>query len=237
MIDSHCHLQEFEDLQAVIGNASSAGITGMICCGTDVESSKQVIQIAKRFESVYATIGVHPESNDDPLEIENLINFPKVVAIGECGLDTDNPREIKLLKMQVDLAKRHNLPLMIHNRKQDKKILEILGDYPKVILHCFTGDMVFMKECVKRGWYISFGGIVTFKSSHGLRDVAKAVPEDKLLVETDAPYITPEPLRGTRNEPRNVKIVAAKIAEIRGTSINQIEEVTARNARRLFGIA
>ncbi|KKU37025.1 MAG: hypothetical protein UX52_C0034G0013, partial [Candidatus Amesbacteria bacterium GW2011_GWA1_46_35] len=139
MIDAHCHLQEFEDLQAVIGNASKAGITGMICCGTDAESSKQVIQIAKQFESVYATIGVHPESNDDPLEIENLINLPKVVAIGECGLNTDNPREIKLLKTQVDLAKKHNLPLMIHNRKQDKKILEILGDYPKVILHCFTG--------------------------------------------------------------------------------------------------
>ncbi len=234
MIDAHCHLQEFEDLQAVISNASSAGITGMICAGADLESSKKAVEIAEKFEQVYATVGVHPESNDDPSKIENLINLPKVIAVGECGLDTDNPREIELLKTQIDLAKKYNLPLMVHNRKQDKKILEILGDYPKVMLHCFTGDMVFMKECVKRGWYISFGGIVTFKSSHELREVAKAVPEDKLLIETDAPYLAPEPVRGSRNTPENVKIVAAKVAEVRNTSINQIEKITSDNCKRLF---
>ena len=227
-------MQEFEDLEAVVSNASNAGITGMICCGADLESSKKAIEIASKFPSVWATAGIHPESNDDPLEIENLLNFPKVVAVGECGLDSDNPQEESLLKSQLELAQKYNLPLVVHNRKQDAKILKILGNYPKIMLHCFTSDMEFMKECVRRGWYISFGGIVTFKSSHALRETAKAVPENRLLIETDAPYLAPEPVRGSRNVPTNVKIVAIKIAEVRGTSINQIEKITSENCKLLF---
>lgn len=243
MIDAHCHLQEFEDLQAVVSSASKAGITGMICAGADLESSKKAIEIANKFPGVWATAGIHPEGNQNAnvksqnlkSNLLNLLRLPKVVAVGECGLNTDSDEEVELFKFNIELAKETGLPLVVHCRNQFKKVFEVV-DYDKVQMHCFTGNMEQMQECVKRGWYISFGGIVTFKSSHELRAVAKAVPEDKLLIETDAPYLAPEPVRGSRNIPANVKIVAAKIAEVRSTSINQIEEVTTENARQLFGL-
>ncbi len=255
MIDAHCHLQEFEDIQAIVSSAGKAGIAGMICCGADLESSKKAIEIAEKFEQVYATVGCHP---DQIFNFKFLISSPlsrfannqflklakskKVVAIGECGLDflpetrkEEKSAQRELLKFNIDLAKKARLPLVVHCRNAFADIFEIV-DYDKVQMHCFTGNMEQMQECVRRGWYISFGGIVTFKSSQELREVAKAVPEDKLLVETDAPYLAPEPVRGSRNMPTNVKIVAAKIAEVRGTSINQIEEVTTENARLFFGL-
>ncbi len=260
MIDAHCHLQEFEDLQAVVSSASKAGITGMICAGADLESSKKAVVMAEKFPRVFATVGCHPDAKvfDEKLFLK-LSQHKKVVAIGECGLDflpeireKEKRRQRELLKFNLDLAKETGLPLVIHCRNAFDDIFSMLDctgshlsrpasrkrrDPLRVQMHCFTGNMEQMRECVKRGWYISFGGIVTFKSSHALREVAKAAPEDKLLIETDAPYLAPEPVRGGRNEPKNVKIVAAKIAEVRGTSINQIEEITTKNARRLFRIA
>lgn len=243
MIDAHCHLQEFEDIQAVVSNASKASISGMICCGADLESSEKAIEIASQFSNVWATVGVHPEGNQSSKfksqnlksKLLNLLDRPKVVAVGECGLDTDSAEEVELFKFNIELAKETGLPLVVHCRNQFEKVFEVL-DYDKVQMHCFTGNMEQMLECVRRGLYISFGGILTFKSSHDLREVAKATPEDKLLIETDAPYLAPEPVRGSRNTPANVKIVAAKLAEVRNTSINQIEEITTRNARQLFGL-
>ncbi len=243
MIDAHCHLQEFEDLQAVISNASSAGITGMICAGADLESSEKAVEIASQLSNVWATVGVLPEENSKfkilrskeilKSKLLNLLKQPKVVAVGECGLDTDSEEEVELFKFNIELARETGLPLVVHCRNQFKKVFEVL-DLERVQMHCFTGDMEQMRECVRRGWYISLGGIVTFKSSHELREVAKAVPEDKLLIETDAPYLAPEPVRGSRNTPENVKIVAAKVAEVRNTSINQIEKITSDNCKRLF---
>ncbi len=227
MTDAHCHLQDLESFDV-------SGLKFVICAGFDIKSSKKAIQIAQMFPNVYAAVGIHPESNDNFLEIEKLVKFPKVVAIGECGLDSDDPRELDLLKLHVDLAKEHDLPLVIHNRNQDKNILNILGDYSKVMMHCFTGNEEFMKECVSRGWYISFGGILTFKRSEYLREIAKLVPENLLLIETDSPYLAPEPHRGSQNRPKNVKIVAELLAKLRGTSINQIEEITDNNCKRLF---
>lgn len=247
MIDAHCHLQEFEDPGEVI-----SGLEAVICCGAGVESSERAVEIAQKYKSVYATVGIHPEENSKSKilsskqilksKLLNLLKLPKVVAVGECGLDflpetreEEKSTQRELFKFNVDLAKEAELPLVVHCRNAFTDVFEIV-DYEKVQMHCFTGNIEQMHKCVKRGWYISFGGIVTFKSSHALREVAKAVPEDRLLVETDSPYLAPEPVRGSRNEPKNVKIVAAKIAEVRGASINQIEMVTSGNARQFFGI-
>ncbi len=267
MIDAHCHLQEFENPGKVI-----EGLDAVICCGAGVESSRKAVKLAKQYKEVYATVGIHPEENSKSeirsskqilkSKLLKLLKHPKVVAVGECGLDftpetseEEKNAQRELLIFNIDLAKETGLPLVIHCRNAFDDIFKLLdrtglhlvrsADRPRnnpydllaVQMHCFTGNMEQMRECVKRGWYISLGGIVTFKSNHALRDVAKAVPEDKLLIETDAPYLAPEPVRGSRNTPVNVKIVAAKIAEVRNSSINQIEEITVQNARRLFGIA
>ncbi|MBI5358919.1 TatD family hydrolase [Candidatus Amesbacteria bacterium] len=233
MTDAHCHLQNLE-------NFDISDLKYVICAGFDIESSKKAIEIAQKYPSVYATVGIHPETNDElgimNNELRKLVKKNKVIAIGECGLDSDDPKELELLKLHVDLARECNLPLVIHNRNQDQKILEILGDYHKVMLHCFASDMGFMKECVSRGWYISFGGILTFKKSDYLREVAKAVPDDKLLIETDSPYLSPEPNRGMKNSPINVKIIAQLLAYLRNTSIDQIEEITDKNCQRLFNL-
>lgn len=234
MTDAHCHLQDLD-------NFDISNLEFVICSGASIESSKKAIKIAQKFPNVYATVGIHPQEISNfqfPIfdEFSKLVKFSKVVAIGECGLDSDNLREIELLKLHVALAKELDLPLVIHNRNQDRNILEILGNYPKVMMHCFTGNENFMKECVDRGWYVSFGGILTFKRSEGLREVAKLVPDDKLLIETDSPYLSPEPIRNQQNHPKNVKIVAELLASLRNTSINQIEEVTDKNVERLFKI-
>ena len=240
MIDSHCHLQEFEDPGRVIG-----GLEAVICCGADLESSEKAIEIAERFPQVFATVGCHPDAKvfDGKLFLK-LSRHKKVVAIGECGLDflpetreEEKSDQRELFKFNIDLAKETGLPLVIHCRNAFEDVFQALSAQCSALsvqMHCFTGNMEQMQECVKRGWYISFGGIVTFKSSHELRDVVKAVPENRLLIETDAPYLAPEPVRGSKNEPKNVKIIAEVLARIRGSSINQIEKITSENCRQLF---
>lgn len=252
LIDSHCHLQEFEDLQAVVSSASKAGITDMICAGADLESSKQAIEIANKFPNVWATAGIHPEENSKfkilrskevlKSKLLKLLKQTKVVAVGECGLDYqietrdgDREKQRELLKLNIDLARDTGLPLVVHCRNAFNDVFEIV-DLERVQMHCFTGNMEQMQECVRRGWYISFGGIVTFKNSHELREVAKMVPEDKLLVETDSPYLAPEPVRGTRNEPKNVKIVAEVLAKTKSVTFEKIDEITTENAIQLFNI-
>lgn len=235
MVDAHCHLQT-SDIVTELQSCREVGVTRLICAGYDIESSEKAIEVASIYPEVFATVGIHPESKDDFSEIKRLVNQPKVIAIGECGLDSAEPRELDLLKLHVELAGEYNLPLVIHNRNQDQKILEIIGDYPKVMMHCFTSSESFMKQCVARGWYISFGGILTFKKRDELREIAKLVPDNKLLIETDSPYLAPEPLRGSQNNPKNVKIVAELLASLRNTSINQIEEITEKNCRQLFNI-
>lgn len=229
MTDAHCHLQDLE-------NIDISNLKYVICAGASIGSSKKAIEIAQEYPNVWATVGIHPESNDEFSKVRELTREKKVVAIGECGLDSDAPREIELLKKHVNLAREFSLPLVIHNRNQDQKILETLGDYSKVMLHCFTSNLEFMNECVKRGWYISFGGILTFKKSEYLREIAKQVPEDLLLIETDSPYLSPEPSRGMKNHPNNVKIIAQLLANLRNTSIDRIEDITDRNTETLFKI-
>lgn len=228
MIDAHCHLYEVPEEEW-----KDNGLEVMICAGADVESSKKSIQLANKYENVYATVGIHPEGmNEGGRDLSTWLEMtkkPKVVAVGECGLDTGSDEEIKLFKFNIKLAKETGLPLVVHCRDMFDKIFEVL-DYDKVQMHCFTGNEEQMKECVRRGWYISFGGILTFKKSDELRRVARLVPEDRILVETDSPYLAPEPVRGTKNTPANVKYVIDCLAKA------NMEQITSENARRLFGI-
>ena len=227
MIDAHCHLYEIPEEEW-----KDNGLEAMVCAGADLETSKKSIQLANKYENVYATVGIHPEGMKEPRDPSTLLGMTKerkVVAVGECGLETGSDEEIKLFKFNIDLAKETGLPLVVHCRNMFNKIFEIL-DYGKVQMHCFTGTEEEMRECVKRGWYISFGGILTFKKNEELRRVAKLVPEELLLVETDSPYLSPEPVRGTKNVPTNVKYVLDCLAK------ENMEQITSENARRLFGI-
>lgn len=238
MIDAHCHLDspQLGDIGAMV-----QGFKGeMVTSGAGIESSQRAVEIAQKYPNVYATVGIHPEeiliSKSEILNkfkiIKDLVSKPKVVGIGECGLDQGGEAEETLLKMQVDLAEEMDLPLVVHNRHQDEGIVRLVRG--RVMMHCFTSDMEFMKKCVEKGWYISFGGILTFKKSGYLREVAREVPEELVLCETDSPYLAPEPIRGSVNKPENVKMVIEKMAEIRGKSWEEMERITTENARRLF---
>lgn len=244
MVDAHCHLYEFANIEAEVEKFRNIGGTAMLCCGGDLESSKQSVELAQKYPEVFGAVGVHPEhqkvipNTDDFLKLVGK----KIVAIGECGLDyypdttiEEKEFQIKLLKFNIELAEKTGLPLVVHCRNAFDDIFVHLH-YDQVQMHCFTGNMQQMQKCVKRGWHISFGGILTFKSSHTLREVAKVVPEDRLLIETDSPYLAPEPIRGTTNTPANVKIIAETLAQIRAVSLSEIECLTTMNARRLFGL-
>lgn len=238
MIDAHCHLDGFQpgDIDAMVQRFKGE----MIASGAGVESSRKAVEMAQKYSNVYATVGIHPEAVNESritnhelwIELENLLKMPKVVAVGECGLDLGGEAEEELLKMHVGLAHELDLPLVIHNRHQDEGILRLVRG--RVMMHCFTSDMEMMKKCVARGWYISFGGIITFRKSGYLREVAGEVPEELLLCETDSPYLAPEPVRGSMNKPENVKIVIQKLAEVRGRRFEEMERITSANAKRFF---
>ncbi len=239
MIDAHCHLYELPEEEWV-----NNGLEAMICAGSDLESSRRAIELAENYPNVYATVGMHPEAISEfhsltvaqlRSEVKKLISRKKVVAVGECGLDTGSEEEVELFKFNINLAKETGLPLVVHCRNMFGKVFEIL-DYDRVQMHCFTGNEEEMRECVGRGWYISFGGILTFKKSGELRRIASLVPENKLLVETDSPYLAPEPVRGSRNFPKNVKYVVDCLAEARGMEPERIEAVTNENAKKLFNL-
>jgi len=245
MIDAHCHIYKpmytDSEIAQIIQFAKNAGVEAMINNGGGLESSKKAITISHLYPEIYATVGAHPEEgfevNAD--DFKELID-DKVVAIGECGLDytqnTTEDEKIKqweLFKFNVQLAKDTALPLVIHCRNAFKDVFSLV-DYGQVQMHCFTGNMEQMQECVRRGWYISFGGIITFKKSDYLRQVVKDVPADRLLIETDSPYLSPEPTRGDRNQPANVKIIAALIAELRSVSLQELDALTTANTKTLF---
>lgn len=252
MIDAHCHLidSKYGDLtpNIIIETAQEEGVK-MICNGTSLKNIKESIDLSEKYPTVWVTVGVHPdEIINDGLphisELKELTKHAKVVAIGEAALDfydgiNEEERNLqrKLFKLHIQLATETGLPLVVHNRNADEEILEYLKIFSGgVQLHCFVENMPYALEAVKRGWYLSFGGIITFKKSGYLRDIVKEIPADRILLETDAPYLAPEPVRGSVNTPANVKIVAECVAKIRNTSIEQIEEITEKNTKKLFNI-
>ena len=256
LIDSHCHLdaKRFnDDRAAMIARARQAGVRRMVTIGCDVENSERALGLAATHEDIYATVGVHPheaaEAKSDFIDqLSSLSAHPKCVAMGECGLDyyyDHSPREIqqRVFAAQIDLAQERKLPLVIHVRDAWDDCLQLLRDRilpdesgrsPGVI-HCFSGTLEQAKASLDLGFFISIPGIVTFAKPGELPDVVKQVPLDRLLIETDSPYLAPKPHRGKRNEPAYVAHVAEKVAQLRDVPLSDIIEATGHNARALFG--
>lgn len=253
LIDTHAHLnaiQYQEDLEEVIERAQSEGVEIIVVVGFDRETITRAIELADTYEFIYATVGWHPvdaiDMTDEDLKwIEELCSHPKVVALGEMGLDyywDKSPKDIQkeVFRKQIALAKKVKLPIIIHNREATADIIEILEEEKASevggIMHCFTGSVEVAKQCMDMNFYISFGGPVTFKNAKKPKEVAAEIPLDRLLIETDCPYLTPHPFRGKRNEPSYVKYVAEQIAELKGVSFEEIAQKTSDNAKRFFGI-
>lgn len=252
LVDSHCHLDfpDFADeLPEIIARAESVGIGRMVTICTRVAKFPQVLAVAERFENVFCSVGTHPHNSHEELNVTaekllSLAEHPKVVAIGEAGLDYFYQKDhaaaqAQSLRVHIDAARRSGLPLVIHSRDADEDMANILedeagkGSYP-ALLHCFSSGMELMKRGVALGLYVSFSGILTFKRSEELREIAKQTPMDRLLVETDAPYLAPLPFRGKRNEPSYVAHTCAMLAEVKGVSDAEMRAITSENFFRLF---
>ena len=252
LIDTHCHL-DFPDFAAerddIVARAHAAGVKQMITISTRVRKFPEILAIAEKYPTVFCSVGTHPHNADEELDIPvseliELARHPRVVAIGEAGLDYfyDNaPREAQAigLRNHIAAARETALPLVIHSRSADEDMAAILteetgkGAFP-FLLHCFSSGPELARVGVELGGYVSFSGILTFPKSEELREIAKTVPLERMLVETDAPYLAPKPFRGKRNEPAYVAHTAAVLAETVGVSAEEIARITTENAFRIF---
>jgi len=253
LFDTHVHLnarQFMDDREETIQRAFDAGIRYMTVVGFDRETIPLAIEIAERYETIYAAVGWHPVDAIDMTEedlkwIEDLSGHPKVVAIGEMGLDyhwDKSPKDVQkeVFRKQIRLAKKVDMPIIIHNREATEDIIDILEEENAKevggIMHCYNDSAKYVQRCLDMNFYISFGGTVTFKNAPLPKEAAAEVPLDKLLVETDAPFLAPHPNRGKRNEPAYVKLVAEKIAEIKEKTLEEISDITTNNAFRVFRV-
>ncbi len=254
IIDTHCHLNDeelYNDYENVVKRAKEAGITTLFVVGWDYESSKLAIEIAETRENIYAIVGYQPcniegVSDEEFNKTMSLLDHPKVIAVGEIGLDYYWVKEIEKRELQkqffirqIEEANKHNLPISIHCRDAIDDCLRILKDNrvnKGGVMHCYSGGPEYMNEFIKVGMYISLGGPVTFKNAKAPKEVAIKVPFDKLLVETDSPYLAPHPLRGSVNEPANTLLVVQEIARLRELSEEEVAKQTSENAKRLFNI-
>lgn len=253
LIDTHCHLtdERLADIEAVLVLAKEAGVEKVIMPSTSVADAKKALAIAEKYQQ-YCLVGIHPEevekiTENSVEEMEKIIQSSKrVVGVGEIGMDfhydTERKTEMKqreLFRKQMDLAQRNNLPVAIHMREAEAEMTEELqriADLPKGQFHCFAGSETFLKMILKMGFYVSFGGNITYKSAGDLRSLLKQVPVDRLLLETDSPYLPPEPQRGTVNTPANVKITAEFVAQELGISFEEIAKTTSQNAICLYSL-
>ncbi|NNU91109.1 TatD family hydrolase [Anoxybacillus sp. CHMUD] len=253
LFDTHAHLnatQFNEDVEQVIERARAEGVSHIVVVGFDRPTIERAMELADQYSFIYAAVGWHPVdaihmTDDDLMMIEQLAAHPKVVALGEMGLDyywDQSPKEVQkeVFRKQIRLAKKVKLPIIIHNRDATADIVHILQEEQAAevggVMHCFSGSIEVAQQCMDMNFYISFGGPVTFKNAKKPKEVAKEIPLDRLLIETDCPYLTPHPFRGKRNEPSYVKYVAEAIAELKGLSFEEVAQKTSDNAKRLFGI-
>ncbi|KFZ26954.1 MAG: putative deoxyribonuclease YcfH [Candidatus Izimaplasma bacterium HR2] len=251
LVDTHVHLnsKKYKDnLPQVISRAHEAGVELMIVVGFDHETNLRAIELAEKYPFIYATVGYHPTDarHVKPRDYEILskqLKHEKVVGIGECGLDFYWDKEyvdkqIEVFRKQIELSIEFDKPLIIHMRDASEATYNVLSEYKnlKGIMHCYSGSPEMAKEFLKLGFHISLGGPVTFLNGRVPKEVAKIVPIDKLLIETDAPYLSPHPFRGKTNEPARVKLVAEEIARLRDVSYTSIAKTTANNAYKLFNI-
>lgn len=251
-IDTHSHIDMIEDiaLEDIIQNAKNVGVKKIIIPAANESSFEPMLEICEKYENVFCMLGIFPEEvktwTDKTYEkIINLAkNNKKVVGIGEIGLDyywdtsfVDLQKEIFI--KQIELANELNLPIAVHDREAHKDVFDIIREYNKnsdVLLHCFSGSPEFAKECVKEGFYLALGGVVTFKNAKKMKAVAVEVPLEHLMLETDAPYLAPVPYRGKTNQPAYIPYIAEEIAKLRGVSVEKIAKVTTENAEKVFRI-
>lgn len=250
IFDTHAHYDDIrfdETRDEVILNLPSGGVCGVINCGSDILSSEKSVELANKYDFFYAAVGIHPESvtTDSVFEsslFEKLIKNKNVVAIGEIGLDYHwdaslKDKQINLFEQQVVFANNHLLPVIVHDREAHFDTLEILKKHrPTGVVHCFSGSVEMAKEIIGLGMYVGIGGVLTFKNAKKLCEVAKEISLERILLETDAPYMAPEPFRGKTNNSTFIDFVAQKLAEIKNISKEEILKITRSNAEKLFGI-
>ena len=246
-IDSHCHVikEEYEDVELILSKIKDNII---INAGTNSKTNKEVLETLK-YKNVYGVIGIHPEEVnnvkdiDYDLIIENISN-PKIVGIGEIGLDyywvKDNKdKQKEVFIKQIKIAKEYNKPIVIHSRDAINDTYEILKEYGKdmkIVMHCYSGSVEMAHKFLDLGIYFGIGGVITFKNSKQLKEVVEMLPMERIILETDSPYLTPEPYRGKKNDPTNIPFIASKIAEIKGLTKEEVIEITTSNTRRLFDL-
>ena len=247
--DTHCHLskEDYEDIDAVIDRAKENGINRLIICGCDKKGIEEAIEIADKYDNIYLEIGFHPSEANITTEedinwlIDLIKKNKKVVAVGEIGLDyhwdKDNKdKQKELFRRMISISKDYNLPVVIHSRDAFQDTYDILKE-TKVTgdIHCFSGNLDNAKMYIDLGFVLGIGGVLTFKNTN-LQETIKEIPLDKIILETDSPYLSPEPFRGKQNEPKNVKYVAEKLAELKGETIEKISTITEDNIKRVFNI-
>ena len=253
LFDSHAHFQDArfdEDRAKALTEAFDSGVSYIVNVGTDLATSKAAVELAERYPGCYAAIGVHPHDCADIgdrdavySELEQLRRHSKVVAIGEIGLDyhydfSDRQTQMAEFRHQMQWAEETDMPVIIHDREAHGDVFSVLRDFPRVtgILHSYSGSAEWARQLVDMGWYISFSGVLTFANASKCLEAAKAVPMDRLLIETDCPYLAPVPMRGKRNTSAYVGYTAAKLAELKGVTPTEMAEITAENAKRVFRI-
>jgi TatD DNase family protein len=251
LIDSHCHLEmpDFRtDLDKVLQRAKDSGVGYIFTIGTEERDWNRAVEIAEAHASVHAVLGIHPHNAkeiDDQtyVTLKKLCGHPKVKAVGEMGLDffrNLSPRDVQLKRFQeqIKLAREIGLPIVVHDREAHRETLEVLksegAEQCGGIIHCFSGDDEMARRCIDMGFYISLPGSLTYKNADRFREIVKRLPLESLLVETDAPFLSPVPLRGKRNEPAHVRYTAEKLAEVKGISFEKVAEVTTENALRVY---
>ena len=246
LIDTHCHIysEYYDDIDEVIERSINDGVSMIIVNGVDRKSNEEILKLVKKYDIVYGALGIHPDqcekvSNEDFMFIEEHINDDKIVAVGEIGLDyhydLDKGMQKELFKKQLDIASKYNKPVIIHSRDSIQETYNILKKYKiKGIMHCYSGSVEMAREFNKLGYLIGVGGIVTFKNAVKLIDVIKSVDLKYIVLETDSPYLTPEPYRGKRNEPKYIKIIMEKICDIKGIEYKDLCDTIRTNVFGLF---
>ncbi len=247
-IETHAHLDMIKRKSSdVVQEALTNGVFKIITIGVDIESSEDNLLLSEKLENVYTAIGFHPHeskkmNSDEYFKLEKMLLNPKNVALGEIGLDyyyqhSTIEEQKTAFREQIDLAKKYDLPIIIHDRDAHQDTMEILkekGKNLKIVFHCFSGDRQMAQWCIKNNYYFGIGGVVTFKNAKNLVQIVKEIPLKNILLETDSPFLTPIPYRGKPNEPKYIPIIAEKIAEIKGIKIDEVGKVTTENARKIF---
>lgn len=246
-IDTHCHVfsEYYDNIDEVVNQCKKNNVNRIIVNGCDINSNKEVLELVNKYDVIYGAIGFHPTELDDFKDeyfefLENNISNPKIVAIGEIGLDyyydnTDKDKQKEIFKRQLDIANKYNKPIIVHSRNSIQDTYNILKEYNLFgSIHCFSGSVEMAREFIKIGYKLGIGGIITYKNAKNIREVVKNIDLSYILLETDSPYLTPSPYRGKNNSPEYIPLIANTIADIKNISINDVSEVTTASAEEIF---